>query len=140
MLPLLLLALPLAPSGSALALPAPAPPALQPSRQFSVTVDGESAFVYLATTDGAQVHNGSFVHIPLHPGASREVVVTLLESGEEGPPKLGALRPDPVGKDGSLPPVKIRAANSRGPGGPTGPLRTPSRTPSLDPLQTGELP
>ena len=58
------------------------------------------------------MHNGSFVHIPLHPGASREVVVTLLEPGEGGPPKLGALRPDPVGKDGSLPPVKMSGATA----------------------------
>jgi uncharacterized membrane protein len=58
---------------------AAAPPSLRPSRQFAVTVDGATAFVYLATTDGSRVHNGSFVLIPLHPGASREVVVTLLE-------------------------------------------------------------
>eukprot|EP01051_Picozoa_sp_SAG22_P017531 SAG22_NODE_2727_length_2276_cov_1.092329_2_plen_211_part_00 len=83
------------------------PSGLSPSRQFAVTVDGEAAFVYLATTDGSNVHNGSFVHIRLHPGGPREVVVTLLEPDAEGPPKLGALRPDPVGKAGSLPQVKL---------------------------------
>ena len=97
------------------ALSAPTAPALTPSPQFSVTVDGEAAFVYLATTDGSRVHNGSFVHISLHPGASREVVVTLLEPDPEGPPKRGALRPDPIPIDdhetrddpAGLPPVKI---------------------------------
>merc|ERR1719491_1558373 len=87
---------------------AAAAPSLQPSRQYSVSVDGEAAFVYLATTDGEDVHNSSFVHIPLH-GAPREVVVTLLQ----GPaPIAAALRPDPQGKAGSLPAVK-RAADGR---------------------------
>jgi hypothetical protein len=97
-----------------IALPAAeSTPSLTPSRQFAVTVDGEPAFVYLATTDGSHVHNGSFVHIPLHPGALREVVVTLLEpDAEGGSPSHGALRPDPVGRPGSLPAVKMAGSTA----------------------------
>jgi hypothetical protein len=116
LLSLVLLLLTTASDANSSALSAPTAPALTPSPQFSVTVDGEAAFVYLATTDGSRVHNGSFVHISLHPGASREVVVTLLEPDPEGPPKRGALRPDPIPIDdhetrddprAGLPPVKI---------------------------------
>ena len=89
------------------------PPALEPSHQYSVQVDGEAAFVFLATTDGTNVHQGSFVHIPLHPGATREVIVTLLERPDPEspsglwPPAAAALRPEPVGESSALPTVQM---------------------------------
>jgi hypothetical protein len=94
---------------------AAAPPiTLQPSRQYAVTVDGAATFVYIVTTDGERVHNSSFVHITLpHSAAAaaaspRKVVVTLLQQPDrEGPPPTAAaLRPDPVGAEGSLPRVQ----------------------------------
>ena len=91
--------------------PASAPSGLNPSRQYAVSVDGEDAFVYLVATDGADVHNSSLLHVQLHPGGSHQVVVTLLEP-ESGPPKAAALRPDPVGAEGSLPTVTMLGKNT----------------------------
>ena len=90
-------------------------PSLQPSPQYAVRVDGEPAFVYLATTDGANVHNSSFVHITLHPGTSREVLVTVLQPMDPAHPSPGrraaALRPEPARAGSALPVVRPRSVD-----------------------------
>jgi hypothetical protein len=77
----------------------PPPPSLplHASDAFSVTVDGEPAFVYLAAVEAAQgrgVVNSSFVVLTLPAiGGGVQVQVTTLGANSSAPVKSAALRP-----------------------------------------------
>eukprot|EP00039_Didymoeca_costata_P033616 m.43262 g.43262 ORF g.43262 m.43262 type:complete len:506 (+) comp9960_c0_seq1:157-1674(+) len=66
---------------------------LQPSDDFTVTVNGQNVFVYKVTIDGPS--NGSMVHVLIpHDGVQTEVVVQVLNSSTRFPtPKNAWLRP-----------------------------------------------
>eukprot|EP01079_Euglenida_sp_SAG-EU17-18_P002122 gene2122-3063_t len=82
----------------------PTPIALPPSDEFSVLIDGEPAFVYMGTVDGAAVHNGSFVYIALTQGGTPRHVQVTPTGGRTATP--ATLRPPPVGGP-ALPAVAV---------------------------------
>ena len=78
------------------ALQSDAAPALQPSSAFTVTANGETSFVYLATVPGPTGRgrmNVSFVHLSLPDAGAVNVHVHVRTANSSSPVRFAALRP-----------------------------------------------